>query len=45
MRVVIVPAYQPDETLEVLVDQLWVYRDQIIVVDDAERNTGSFLTA
>lgn len=34
MRVVIVPAYQPDETLEVLVDQLWVYRDQIIVVDD-----------
>lgn len=34
MKAVIVPAYQPDETLEAVADQLWVCRYQIIVVDD-----------
>lgn len=34
MRVVIIPVYQPDETLAVLVDQLWMQQYQIVVVDD-----------
>lgn len=34
MRVVIIPVYQPDETLAVLVDQLWMHQYQIVVVDD-----------
>lgn len=34
MSVVIIPAYQPDEALISIVDQLWVYGCQIVVVDD-----------
>lgn len=34
MRVVIIPAYKPDQTLAFLADQLWIYQYRIIVVDD-----------
>lgn len=34
MRVVIVPAYQPDQTLAVLAEQLWMHQYQAVVVDD-----------
>lgn len=34
MTVVIIPAYQPDKTLEELTDQLWLYGCRIVVVDD-----------
>lgn len=34
MAVVIIPAYKPDRTLETIVEQIWQYGYQIIVVDD-----------
>ena len=34
MSVVIIPAYKPDETLVTMIDQLWTYGCQIVVVDD-----------
>lgn len=34
MSVVIIPAYQPDQTLATIAEQLWGYGCQIIVVDD-----------
>ena len=34
MSVVIIPAYQPDETLLTIIDQLWGYGCRIVVVDD-----------
>lgn len=34
MSVVIIPAYKPDETLLDVVDKLWTYGCEIIVVDD-----------
>lgn len=34
MSVVIIPAYKPDQTLQAIVDKLWEYGYQIIVVDD-----------
>ena len=34
MAVVVIPAYQPDETLVTITDRLWVYGCRIVVVDD-----------
>lgn len=34
MSVVIIPAYKPDEALVTIVDRLWTYGCQMIVVDD-----------
>lgn len=34
MAVVIIPAYKPDQTLQMIVDGLWTYGHQVIVVDD-----------
>lgn len=34
MSVVIIPAYRPDEALASIVDKIWAYGCQIIVVDD-----------
>lgn len=34
MTVAIIPAYKPDQTLQTIVDQLWTYGCQVVVVDD-----------
>lgn len=37
MNTVIIPAYQPDEKMIKLVDELWLYGNRIVVVDDGSR--------
>lgn len=34
MSIVIIPAYQPDETLAEIADQFWIYGCKMVVVDD-----------